>query len=238
MKRIRSFLSILLIFACFLSAQKIDVYQRPLQSERSRDYDAKHYRIALTFDLDKKYFQGENRITLSPLKDDFSECVLDAEELVVSAVLDSDHNPLEFKQTEKHLVVALSKAHDYGETLTLTVKYQATNPKHGLFFDEEGPANPRMVSTVSWPDNAHHWFPCYDYPHDKVTNEMIITVKDPYKVLSNGRLVSVKEDGKTGTKTYHWSQELPHSTYLFMLAIGPFVVIEDSLGSLPVTYWV
>jgi len=188
MKRIRSFLSILLIFACFLSAQKIDVYQRPLQSERSRDYDAKHYRIALTFDLDKKYFQGENRITLSPLKDDFSECVLDAEELVVSAVLDSDHNPLEFKQTEKHLVVALSKAHDYGETLTLTVKYQATNPKHGLFFDEEGPANPRMVSTVSWPDNAHHWFPCYDYPHDKVTNEMIITVKDPYKVLSNGRL--------------------------------------------------
>jgi aminopeptidase N len=67
---------------------------------------------------------------------------------------------------------------------------------------------------------------------------MIITVKNKYKVLSNGKLVSVKEDKKNGTKTYHWSQELPHSTYLFMLAIGPFAVIEDSLGSLPVTYWV
>jgi len=238
MKRITSFLPILLIFACFLSAQKIDVYKQPLQSERSRDYDAKHYRITLTFDLDKKYFQGENRITLSPLKDDFNECVLDAEEMVVSAVLDSNDNPLEFTQTEKHLIVALSKAYEYGETVTLTVKYQATDPKHGLFFDEEGPGNPRMVSTVSWPDNAHHWFPCYDYPHDKVTNEMIITVKDRYKVLSNGRLISVEEDRKTGTKTYHWSQDLPHSTYLFMLAIGPFAVIEDSLGALPVTYWV
>ena len=238
MKRIASFLLILLVFACFLSAQKIDVYERPLQSERSRDYDAKHYRIALTFDLDKKYFQGENRITLSPLKDDFKKCVLDAEELVVSAVLDSKDNPLEFKQTEKHLIVVLSKAYDYGETVTFTVKYHAADPKHGLFFDKEGPANPLMVSTVSWPDKAHHWFPCYDYPHDKVTNEMIITVKNQYKVLSNGRLVSVEEDRKSGTKTYHWSQELPHSTYLFMLTIGPFAVIEDSLGSLPVTYWV
>ncbi len=238
MKRIASFLLILLIFSCFLSAQKIDVYERPLQSERSRDYDAKHYRIALTFDLGKKYFQGENRITLSPLKDGFLECMLDAEELVVSAVLDSNGNPLEFQQTDKHLRVALSKSYDYGEIVTFTVKYHATDPKHGLFFDEEGPANPRMVSTVSWPDKAHHWFPCYDYPHDKVTNEMIITVKDRYKVLSNGRLVNVKEDKKAGTKTYHWSQELPHSTYLFMLAIGPFAVIEDSLGSLPITYWV
>lgn len=238
MKRIASFLSILLIFSSFLSAQKIDVYERPLQSERSRDYDAKHYCIALTFDLEKKYFQGENQITLSPLKDDFQECVLDAQELVVTAVLDSNNNPLEFQQTDKNLTVVLSKIYDYGEIVTFTVKYHATEPKHGLFFDEEGPANPRMVSTVSWPDKAHHWFPCYDYPHDKVTNEMIITVKDRYKVLSNGKLASVEEDRKTGTKTYHWSQELPHSTYLFMLAIGPFAVIEDSLGSLPVTYWV
>ena len=238
MKRITAFFSILLIFTCFISAQKIDVYKRPLQSERSRDYDAKHYRIALTFDLDKKYFEGENRITLSALKDDFNECVLDAEELVVSAVHDSNANPLEFRQTKKHLIVALSRAYDYGETVTFTVKYQATDPKRGLFFDEESPAHPQMVSTISWPENAHHWFPCYDYPHDKATNELIITVKDRYKVLSNGRLVSIKEVRKTGMKTYHWSQEFPHSTYLFMLAIGPFAVIEDSLGPLPVTYWV
>ncbi|MGD2245524.1 MAG: M1 family metallopeptidase [Candidatus Aminicenantes bacterium] len=238
MKKIISILVILLSLSFFLNAQKIDIYQRPLQSERSRDFDAKHYRIALTFDLDKKYFEGENQITLSPLRDNFRECRLDAEELVVTAVFDSGNNPLKFRQEEKHIIVTLSQTYGYGETVTFTVQYHATDPKAGLFFDEESPAHPRMVSTVSWPENAHHWIPCYDFPHDKATDEMIITVKDKYKVLSNGKLVSVKENKKNGTKTYHWSQELPHSTYLFMLAIGPFAVIEDSLGSLPITYWV
>ncbi|NOR21313.1 MAG: aminopeptidase [Candidatus Aminicenantes bacterium] len=238
MKKLVAILSFLLSLFFVLPAQKVNVHKRPLQYERSRDYDAKHYRIALTFDLDKKYFEGENQITLTPLRDDFKECLLDAEELVVAAVTNSENMPLQFTQTDKLIIVYLSKAYEYGETVTFTVKYHATDPKVGLFFDEESPTNPIMVSTVSWPDRARHWFPSYDFPHDKVTNEMIITVKNKYKVLSNGKLVSVKEDKKNGTKTYHWSQELPHSTYLFMLAIGPFAVIEDSLGSLPITYWV
>ncbi len=236
----RTIILLLILFSLFyiLDAQKVDVYKRPLKYERSRDYDAKHYRIALTFDLDNKYFEGENRITLTPLKDDFKECVLDAEELITNAVIDSQNQPLRFKQTDKYLIVYFPKAYSYGETLTFTVKYHVKDPKYGLFFDDEKPTNPKMVSTVSWPEYAHHWFPCYDFPHDKVTNELIVTVKDNYKVLSNGRLVNVKEDRKKGTKTYHWSQELPHSTYLFMLAIGPFEVIQDFLGDLPVNYWV
>ena len=236
----RTIILLLILFSLFyiLDAQKVDVYKRPLKYERSRDYDAKHYRIALTFDLDNKYFEGENRITLTPLKDGFKECVLDAEELIANAVTDSQNQPLKFKQTDKYLIVYFPKAYSYGETLTFTVKYHAKDPKYGLFFDDERPTNPKMVSTVSWPEYAHHWFPCYDFPHDKVTNELIVTVKDNYKVLSNGRLVNVKEDRKKDTKTYHWSQELPHSTYLFMLAIGPFEVIQDFLGDLPVNYWV
>ena len=236
----RTIILLLILFSLFyiLDAQKVDVYKRPLKYERSRDYDAKHYRIALTFDLDNKYFEGENRITLTPLKDGFKECVLDAEELIANAVIDSQNQRLRFKQTDKYLIVYFPKAYSYGEILTFTVKYHAKDPKYGLFFDDERPTNPKMVSTVSWPEYAHHWFPCYDFPHDKVTNELIVTVKDNYKVLSNGRLVNVKEDRKKGTKTYHWSQELPHSTYLFMLAIGPFEVIQDFLGDLPVNYWV
>ena len=238
MKRFTGVISALLFLAVLLLPQKIDVYKRPLQYERSRDYDARHYCIKLTFDLDKKYFWGENRITISPLKDGFRQCVLDAEELVVNSVASDQDLPLKFEQTDKHLIVHLSRAYRYGQIATFTVKYHANDPKRGLFFDEERPTNPIMVSTVSWPEYAHHWFPCYDFPNDKVTADLIVTVKNIYKALSNGKLVSVKEDKEQGTRTYHWSQEYPNSTYLFMLAIGPFVVIEDSLGSLPVNYWV
>jgi aminopeptidase N len=228
-----------LIFACFsLFSQKVDVYQRPLQMEPSRDYDARHYRISLTFDLEDKRFWGENRITLASLKEGLTECALDAEELTVGSVLDETGKPLAFEQTDKRIVVRLPRKYDFGEVAVFTVRYQGHDPKHGLFFDEETPAHPRLVSTVSWPDCAHHWVPCYDYPHDKVTHELIVTVSAPNKVLSNGRLMKVGENADDGTVTYYWSQDLPHSTYLFMLAIGPFAVIEDSLGNLPVHYWV
>jgi aminopeptidase N len=228
-----------LIFACFsLFSQKVDVYQRPLQMEPSRDYDARHYRISLTFDLEDKRFWGENRITLASLKEGLTECALDAEELTVGSVLDETGKPLAFEQTDKRIVVRLPRKYDFGEVAVFTVRYQGHDPKHGLFFDEETPAHPRLVSTVSWPDCAHHWVPCYDYPHDKVTHELIVTVSAPNKVLSNGRLMKVGENADDGTVTYYWSQDLPHSTYLFMLAIGPFAVIEDSLGNLPVNYWV
>ena len=41
-----------------------------------------------------------------------------------------------------------------------------------------------------------------------------------------------------GRSTYHWSQELPHSTYLIFLAAAPYVVVRDSYETLPVNYWV
>ena len=71
------------------------------------------------------------------------------------------------------------------------------------------PDNPRLVFSDSFPENVHHWFPCFDYPNDKVTNEIVATVKSGLKVAANGRLVSVIEDKAAGTVTYHWSQDLP-----------------------------
>jgi aminopeptidase N len=230
----------IIVLSCSLSAQQtqIDVYSRPRQFERSRDYDAKHYRLELTFDLDKKIFFGTNTITLTPLKNEFYTCVLDAEELVVDSVQSPNGVQLVFEQTEKQLIVHFPQAYNLGEEVLFTVEYHAENPKRGLYFDDETDEHPQMVTTVSWPMYAHHWLPCYDYPNDKVTHEFIITVKGSLKVLGNGRLVRIMEDKLNGTKTYHWSQSLPHSTYLFLLAIGPYAVIEDSLGSLPVNYWV
>ena len=220
------------------SAQKIDIYQRPKQVERSHDFDARHYRLTLMFDLDKKEFWGENEVTLNPLRDGFKTCVLDAEELVVTEVINYRKLPLQFEQADGKLAVHLLRAYDYGENVTFTIKYFAQDPHKGFFFSDETSRHPKMVSTDSWPNEARHWFPCYDYPHDKVTMELIATVKKPNKVLSNGRLVRVTENEDNDFVTYHWHQEKPHSTYLSMVAIAPFVVINDSLGSLPINYWV
>lgn len=239
-KIISGSLAIILIVSASisLSAGQIDIYKRPRQFERSRDYDAKHYRLELTFDLDEKIFWGTNTITLTSLRDEFEKCVLDAEELRVDAVRNPDGTQLEFEQTGRHLIVYFPRTHSYGDEVHFTVEYHAKDPRYGLHFDDETEEHPQMATSTSWPEYAHHWLPCYDYPNDKVTHEFIVTVKDTLKVLGNGHLVRVIEDRLEGTKTFHWSQDLPHSTYLFLLAIGPYAVIEDSLGELPVNYWV
>lgn len=219
-------------------AQEVDIYQRPVQEERSRDYNALHYRIELTFDLKRKYFSGSNQITITALKNNFSACNLDAEELKVTGISMSDGKTLNYNQDDAGLTVDFGHEYNYGDTVIFTVEYYAEDPGTGLYFVDECPDNPQMVVTDSWPNNARHWFPCYDYPNVKSTQEMIIHAKPDLKVLSNGRLVSVRDDEETGLKTWLWEQKKPHCTYLFMLAIAPFEVIEDSLGNLPVNYWV
>jgi aminopeptidase N len=221
-----------------LSAQEVDVWNRPVQVERSRSLDFIHYRVSLTFDLDAKAFWGENQITLTPLADGVDRCVLDAEEMVVTGAVDDAGRELRYVQGDTSVTIALPQPLSYGDTVTLAVRFRGVNPQQGLFFDDASEHRPQMVSTDSWPDEAHHWIPLYDYPNDKVTHELIVTVPEGNNVLSNGRLIGVVEDERAGTTTWHWSQEQPHATYLMMLAIGPLAVLRDSLGSLPVHYWV
>jgi aminopeptidase N len=221
-----------------LSAQEVDVWNRPPQVERTRSLDFVHYRVSLTFDLDGKSFWGENEITLTPLTDEVGRCVLDAEEIVITEVVDDAGRQLQYVQADTSVVITFLDAISYGDTVTVTVAYRGEDPQEGFFFDDASDDHPQMVSTDSWPDEAHHWIPLYDYPNDKVTHELVVTAPRGNRVLSNGRLVGVVEDERAGTTTWHWSQEQPHATYLMMLAIGPFAVLEDSLDGLPVNYWV
>jgi len=233
---------LLLIAASFLYysvfCQTIDVHDRPRHSERERTFDALHYRIQLRLDLDKKTYIGENRISFIPLTDRFSICWLDASEMEVTGVVNGGGESLKYKHDGDRLRIKLNRSYSRADTVTLTVQYNGQDPSDGLFFDDASENHPKMVSSNSWPDHARYWFPCYDAPNDKVTHEVIATVKKPLKVLSNGRLISVRHNEESGEVTYHWYQEKPHSTYLSMLAIGPFSVIEDSLDNLTINHWV
>jgi len=229
---------VILALVTALPGQTVDYSQKPLQSERSRSYDAIHYLVKIGLDLDRKSFAGTATVTVSSFVEGLESCVLDAEEYTVASVVDEYGSPLRFEQSDKELKVFLPRPAKFGQVLTFTCAYSGRDPQKGLRFVDPSPDNPRLVWSDSWPDNVHHWFPCFDYPNDKATSEIIATVKSGLKVASNGRLVGVFEDAAAGTVTYHWSQELPHSTYLIFLAAAPYTVVRDSYGNLPVDYWV
>lgn len=229
----------LLFFAMqFASAQKIDIYSRPIQAERSRDFDAIHYKIMLDVDMANKTLTGVNQITLTPLNDNFDRLSIDAMYLRVVNVSDRDGTALNFKQKNNQLSVIFSKSYRHSDTLQINVTYALDQQAAGLKFIDSTASNPLMVSSDCFPDKARQWIPCYDYPNDKATTEMIVSVDKKFKVLSNGRLVNINGQHTPGKVTYHWFQELPISTYLINLSIADYAVIKDSLFTLPVNYWV
>jgi len=238
MKKIPSLVLAVLFLIPTVLPRQVDIYSRPERFERSRDYDVLHYRLEFRFEREQKTYQGTNTITLKPLSDDFRECVLDSETHTVTAARDAKGEPLAFEQTDRHLIVRWDEPIPYHEEVTFSVDFAGQHARTGVKFLDAAETHPEQINTYGWPENNHHWFPCYDFPNDRVTNEVIATVRSSDKVLSNGRLKSVTGSEGGGFRTWHWSQEKPHPVYCITMTVGPYEVIEDSLGDLPVNYWV
>jgi aminopeptidase N len=63
-----------------------------------------------------------------------------------------------------------------------------------------------------------------------------MTVPAKYVTLSNGKLTTQKPNAD-GTRTDTWKMDLPHSPYLFMMAVGDFKIYRDKWRNTPVDYY-
>lgn len=238
-------LSALLLLSSFAPAQnpapapapKAPPYQWP----RSHNYDVQHYRIELSFDWTARSITGETTITLKPLAGDFREIELDAGEMSIKSVALAGGSPLKFdyRDNEK-LLVSLDRAYTPAETIAVKIGYSAV-PKQGLTFilpKEGDPGRPRQIWSQGEARTNHYWFPCYDYPNDKATSELIATVEDNYRVISNGVLVSSKPDAAGKMKTWHWRMDQPFSSYLVSIIVGEYAEIDGKFQGKPVVSYV
>ena len=238
MRRTGARILILVFAAGALLAQTVDLAKRPERFERDREYDALHYKLAFTFDDAAKAVFGRADVTVSSLRDALGRIVLDATQFKVEDVRDEKGGTLPFEQGSGTLTVVLPQGLAYGEKTTFSVRYTIKDPRRGIKFVPASPDHPAQINTYSWPEDARAWFPCFDSPNDKASSEVLATVRKGWNVLSNGRLIDVVEDKAAATSTYHWLQDRPHPIYNIMLVAGPFEVLKDRLGDLPVDYWV
>ncbi|MGV3540956.1 MAG: M1 family metallopeptidase [Rufibacter sp.] len=227
----------------------------PYQPAAEQFFDILHTKLNVKFDWAKQHLLGEATLTLKPYFYDQDTLVLDAKGFDVHKVTllkGKQEVPLKFAYDQYQLTLNLGKTYTRKDTLQVFISYtakpnelkvkgsQAILSDKGLYF-----INPtgkeenlhRQIWTQGETEANSAWFPTIDKPNERMTQEILITVEDKFKTLSNGVLVSSKK-GANGLRTDHWKMNQPHAAYLAMMAIGEYTVVKDTWRGKEITYWV
>ena len=200
-------------------------------------YQLGNQKIRLAFNVDKGLVFGETTTTLTVKRDGLSVLPFDSVALHYNRVV-LDGDAAAYNVARDKLLVKLSSPARAGQTFTLVTSYW-THPARGIYFIRPDRAYPRMQPEI-WSqgemEDNRRWFPTWDEPNNKETTEIIATVPRDWTVIANGLLVSVERTNRDST--WDWRETRPHSTYLTAFSAGPYVRVRDSLGALPVDYYV
>jgi len=139
------------------------------------------------------------------------------------------------------------------ESVSLVIDYTLSNPHDGITWTPESaaqPGRPAQLHSQGQPESNHAWFPCHDFPNERLTTEVIATVPAGFSVVSNGRLLDTTtgapKDSMTpggpaaapafeegAYRTFHWLQDKPHVNYLVTFVVGKFDVVDIGTSRLP-----
>src|ERR1700744_5157539 len=217
--------------------------------------DLVHTKLEVRFDYKKCYMYGKEWATFHPHFYPTDTLRLDAKGMDiknVSLVKNGKNVPLKYKYEDSlSLAIKLDKVYTNSESYTIYIDYTskpnelklkgsaAINAAKGLYFinpDSAEKGKPVQIWTQGETESSSAWFPTIDKSEQKTTDEILMTVPAKYVTLSNGRLASQKLNGD-GTRTDDWKMELPHSPYLFMMAVGDFKIFHDKWRNKEVNYY-
>lgn len=216
--------------------------------------DLVHTKLDVSFNYKKRYMYGKEWVTIKPHLYPTDSLRLDAQGMDIkslSVMKNGKNVPLKYKYDSLTLAIQLDKEYKNTENYTLYIEYTAkpdelkvkgsaaiTDAK-GLYFinpDSTEKDKPVQIWTQGELQSSSAWFPTIDRPNQKTTDEISMTVPAKYVTLSNGRLAAQKKNAD-GTRTDTWKMELPHSPYLFMMAVGNFKIYKDKWRDKEVNYY-
>lgn len=213
-----------------------------------------HTKLDVRFDYDKSYLYGKEWLTLKPHFYPTDAVLLDAKGMdikEVSLVTGTTKKALKYKYDGMQLDIQLDRTYTAAEKYTLyfdyvskpnEVKVQAsaaiTDAKGLYFINPKGleKDKPTQIWTQGETESNSVWMVTIDKSNQKSTEEILMTVPAKYVTLSNGLLVS-KKNNADGTRTDDWKMDLPHAPYLFFMGVGDFTITKDSYKGKEVAYY-
>ncbi len=216
------------------------------------DWDLLDTKLDLRFDWENETVIGNAILTMAPYFAPVEKIVLDAQGFNIGEVTYlQTGQKLDYTYDSMQLTVSLDRPYHRNEQIQIEIAYQAhpsegshgsaaISSDKGLFFinprREEG-NKPQQIWTQGETEFNSRWFPTFDQPNERCTQEVTLTVQDRFTTLSNGALVSSKSNDD-GTRTDRWVLDKPHAPYLFMVAVGEFAVVKDHWKDREVNYYV
>ena len=219
----------------------------------SRSVDYEHTALDLDVDLQARRVAGHVTHTVRALRDNLTSVRMNAVELKIDSVTVNGRRaryeyPVKSEQSTSWLAGASAGTADdqiaivcdpplaRGNKADIRVYYSAT-PEIGLYWirPEKGIPNKRYeVWSQGEGEENRYWIPCNDYPNDKATYEGRFRVGKSYTAISNGTLVETRDVG--GKKEFYWKLDQPQVSYLIMLAVSEYKILEQKHGDIPLPY--
>jgi aminopeptidase N len=206
---------------------------------RDRLVDIQHLALDVTPDFKARTVAGTVTLSFTPIAEPLTTLALDSVGLSIDHISAEAAEVADRQVTEEQLLVEFTKPIAPGTTVTVKITYHG-QPEKGLHFrtPEQGyPAGDTQVWTQGEAEEHRYWFPCYDYPNERFSSEVICHVPAGMDVMSNGSLVS-SQPGPDGLTVWHWKQDQPHVNYLIALAAGNFHKLTAQAGPVPLALWV
>jgi aminopeptidase N len=218
-----------------------------LHYARTRDYHVRHLKVVIDINAAQHAMHGVATNYLSSLRDRLPTIVLDAGANLKIEGCRLDGKPVKFEHTGEQLAltppVPLARGKEVAVAVTYTMpgggRFGGPNGGEGWHWVDPDPQVPdRRTSfwTQGESDGNHHWVPCYDFPNDKCTSETIVTAPDGWEIIGNGVQGETTKNPARHTRTFHWTMNQPHSTYLLSLVGGELDVRKDSWSGIPLYY--
>jgi aminopeptidase N len=188
--------------------------------DSTHSFDALHYSLTLNLPMADNYFEGEMNLSLRVVDNSLDKITLHMIHLIADSAL-VHNNPGPFERTDSTITIQLGQTYTQGESLSVTVYYHDYSDHIGFYYYTG------LVYTMSEPQDARYWFPCFDEPWDKATSDIKVIVPEGYEVGSNGLLESHEFDPSNDTEIYHWVNNEPISTYLMNIVVADYAVWTD-----------
>jgi aminopeptidase N len=220
--------------------------------------DIRHIMLEIDIpDMNTPRLTARQTITLAPIASDLSFLLLHGVGLEINSITARTRSGTRFSvsptllpETEQ-VQFLFDPAVPAKQVIDLTIDYRLDSPAEGLVWTPESPAwpgRPASLYTQGQAESNRYWFFSHDFPNERFTSEVIVTLPEGFTVISNGRLAETASmsqlndrglpDPAKSRRRVRYIQDREHVSYLMTLNIGVFDTQDVGRPELPMPVFV